>query len=102
MVKCHCLIIRFACKKKKKKTHTTIFKTLATQHFCEVFLRIRKSSTLQLGGNQVQSLWNNLSMFNIFENGCPCITDDIYGALHGNNTWNKKVRTSHVYTQENG
>ena len=72
--------------KKKKKTHTTIFKTLATQHFCEVFLRIRKSSTLQLGGNQVQSLWNNLSMFNIFENGCPCITDDIYGALHGNNT----------------
>ena len=66
-------------------THTTIFKTLATQHFCEVFLRIRKSSTLQLRGNQVQSLWNNLSMFNILENSCPCITEDIYGAIHGNN-----------------
>ena len=70
----------------QKKPHTTIFKTLSAQHFCEVFLRIRKSSTLQLGGNQVQSLWNNLSMFNIFENGCPYITEDIYGAIRGNNS----------------
>ena len=69
-----------------QKKNTTIFKTLAAQHFCEVFLRIRKSGTLQLGGNQVQSLWKNLSMFNIFENGCPCITEDIYGAIRGNNS----------------
>ena len=74
-------MIRFACKK-----NTTIFKTLAAQHFCEVFLRIRKSGTLQLGGNQVQSLWKNLSVFNVFENGCPCITEDIYGAIRGNNS----------------
>ena len=69
-----------------QKKNTTIFKTLAAQHFCEVFLRIRKSGTLQLGGNQVQSLWKNLSVFNVFENGCPCITEDIYGAIRGNNS----------------
>lgn len=96
-MKYHCLIIRFTCKEKAK----TVFKTLVTTFLWGYGEKGNLTFTLQMGSNQVQPLWNNLSMFRIFENGCPCIREDIYGTIHCNNSWNKKVRTSCVYT-ENG